>query len=77
MFFFTQNFNKLVNESRGRAEKAKDDLPEIRRLIDSANNNTGQATNEIGDAKNDVKEANVVADRGTQTSLATDQVREI
>ena len=69
-----QNFTKIVNESRAKAEKAKENLPEIRRLIASANNNTDQANDEIGDARNVVKDANDIADRGTQTSLATEAV---
>ena len=69
-----QNFTKIVNESRRKAEKAKENLPEIRRLIASANNNTDLANDEIGDAKNDVKDAKDIANRGTQTSSATEGV---
>lgn len=63
-----------MNESRKKAEIAKEDLPEVRRLIDSANNNTDEANKEIGDAKIDVKDASNIGESGTSTSLKTEEV---
>ena len=63
-----------MSEGRQKADKAKENLPEIRRLIDLANDNTEKANNEIGNAQNDVKDATDIANRGKQTSLKTEAV---
>ena len=70
----TQNFTKIINESKAKAEKANENIPEIQRLIDSANNNTAEANEEIGDAQRNVKDANDIADRAMRTSSDTEQV---
>lgn len=57
-----------------RADKAKGNLVEIRRLISLANNNTAKANDEIDDARNLVGDAENIAKSGSETSSKTNDV---
>ena len=69
-----QNFNDLVSKGRKDADEAKELIPEIKRLIASANNKTDRANEEIGNSEDDVKQAVELADLALKTSKDTTEV---
>lgn len=66
-----------MNEGRKKAEKAKENIPEIRRLIASANNRTAKAVEEIGNAEDDAEKAADLAENALKLSDDTTEVRTI
>lgn len=69
-----QNFNDLVSKGKKDADEAKELIPEIKRLIASANNKTDRANKEIGNAEDNVKQAIELADLALKTSKDTTEV---
>lgn len=70
-----QKFNDVIDSSRAEAERAEANIPEIERLISSANNKSNEATDKLGDAKDRAEKAQSIAEQARETANKTQQVR--
>lgn len=70
-----QKFNEVIDSSRAEAERAEANIPEIERLINSANNKSDEASGTLGDAQESAEKAQSTAERAQDTAERTREVK--
>jgi len=66
-----KKFNEVIDSSRAEAERAEANIPEIERLINSANNKSDEASGTLGDAQESAEKAQSTAERAQDTAERT------
>lgn len=69
-----QKFNDIIDSSRAEAERAEANIPEIERLINSANNKSNEANGHLTDAQDRADDAQSNAELAYDTANRTQQV---
>lgn len=69
-----QKFNEIIDSSRAEAERAEANIPEIERLITSANNKSDEANGHLSDAQDRADDAQSNAELAYDTANRTQQV---
>ena len=72
--FIFQKFNDIIDSSRAEAERAEANIPEIERLINSANNKSDEANGHLSDAQDRADDAQSNAELAYDTANRTQQV---
>lgn len=74
LYLTFQKFKDFIAKSRTEAEQAEVNIPEIERLINSANNKSDEADGSLGDSLERALKAQNTADKASNTANRAKQV---